>query len=274
MSTPLQRPRRKNPILRTRQPTLPPAARSRFALGLTAAAARGRLELQFCRDCGAVQYPAREACHRCLSDRFAWRPVDGAGAAHRRHAHPYQPGAVLPRARALAHGAGAARLRRHRGRACARGLRGGAGAGARREWPRPCRAGGADGAAGRRRDGDERRPAAARADLRPALSQGAGHRRQDRGRAGDRRSAGRGRRRHRLGRLFRAVEEISRLRPAEEHSPGDPDAARRHRFGLGARARRRDRVQAPTSSSIPRNIIAPTASPSVRASRSRAPRWT
>ena len=38
--------KRKNPILRTRLPTLPPAARSRVALGLTAAAALGRFELQ------------------------------------------------------------------------------------------------------------------------------------------------------------------------------------------------------------------------------------
>ena len=37
------RPKRKNPLRRTRQPTLPPAARSRVALGLTAAAARGVL---------------------------------------------------------------------------------------------------------------------------------------------------------------------------------------------------------------------------------------
>lgn len=79
MSAPPPRPQRKNPVLRTRLPTLPPGARSRFALGLTGAAARGRLELQVCSDCGAVQYPAREACHRCLCDRFAWRPFDGAG---------------------------------------------------------------------------------------------------------------------------------------------------------------------------------------------------
>ena len=41
--------KRKNPVLRTRLPTLPPAARSRVALGLTAAAALGRFELQQCR---------------------------------------------------------------------------------------------------------------------------------------------------------------------------------------------------------------------------------
>lgn len=79
MTTPLTRPKRKNPILRTRLPTLPPAARSRVALGLTAAAAQGRFELQVCRDCGAVQYPPREACRNCLSDRLQWRPQDGRG---------------------------------------------------------------------------------------------------------------------------------------------------------------------------------------------------
>jgi len=55
----LERPKRKNPVLRTRLPTLPPAARSRIALGLTAAAAMGRFELQQCKDCGIVQYPPR-----------------------------------------------------------------------------------------------------------------------------------------------------------------------------------------------------------------------
>jgi NAD(P)-dependent dehydrogenase (short-subunit alcohol dehydrogenase family)/uncharacterized OB-fold protein len=75
----LTRPPRKNPILKTRVPTLPPAVRSRVALGLTAAAARGRLELQVCRDCGTVQYPPREACRACLSLRLDWREQDGAG---------------------------------------------------------------------------------------------------------------------------------------------------------------------------------------------------
>jgi len=75
----LERPKRKNPVLRTRLPTLPPAARSRIALGLTAAAALGRFELQQCRDCGAVQYPPREACQQCLSIRLPWKPQSGEG---------------------------------------------------------------------------------------------------------------------------------------------------------------------------------------------------
>ena len=48
-------------------------------LGLTAGAAIGRFELQFCAQCGAMQYPPREACHRCLSDRLVWRPQSGDG---------------------------------------------------------------------------------------------------------------------------------------------------------------------------------------------------
>ncbi len=79
MTQPLVRPKRKNPVLRTRLPTLPPGTRSRVALGLTAAAAEGRFALQVCRDCGAVQYPPREACQACLSVRLDWRAQDGAG---------------------------------------------------------------------------------------------------------------------------------------------------------------------------------------------------
>src|SRR5262249_25116450 len=75
----LQRPKRKNPVLRTRLPTLPPAARSRIALGLTAAAAMGRFELQQCKDCGTVQYPPREACQQCLSTRVFWKEQQNAG---------------------------------------------------------------------------------------------------------------------------------------------------------------------------------------------------
>ncbi|HEY3785306.1 MAG TPA: zinc ribbon domain-containing protein [Steroidobacteraceae bacterium] len=58
---------------------LPPAARSTAFEGLTAAAARGRLELQSCKRCQAVQYPPREACHRCLSTQLHWMPQSGGG---------------------------------------------------------------------------------------------------------------------------------------------------------------------------------------------------
>jgi len=79
MTMPLMKPQRKNPVLRTRQMNLPPWARGRVALGMTAAAAEGRFELQVCKDCSAVQYPPREACHRCLSPRLQWRPQSGEG---------------------------------------------------------------------------------------------------------------------------------------------------------------------------------------------------
>src|SRR5258706_13066294 len=57
----------------------PPGVRSRAALGLTAAAALGRFELQVCGDCGAVQYPPREMCHRCLTGTLRWREQSGTG---------------------------------------------------------------------------------------------------------------------------------------------------------------------------------------------------
>ena len=79
MTTPFTKPARKNPVLRTPQINLPPSARGRVALGLTAAAAEGRFALQVCAECGAVQYPPREACHRCLSPDLPWQPQDGAG---------------------------------------------------------------------------------------------------------------------------------------------------------------------------------------------------
>jgi NAD(P)-dependent dehydrogenase (short-subunit alcohol dehydrogenase family)/uncharacterized OB-fold protein len=61
------------------KPLLPPGARSRAALGLTAAAALGRFELQVCGACGTVQYPPREICHRCLSVELCWREQPGTG---------------------------------------------------------------------------------------------------------------------------------------------------------------------------------------------------
>src|SRR4051812_29479102 len=67
----------RNPLRRFPAPTVPPGARSRASLRLTAAAAEGRLELPVCTDCGAVQYPPREVCHACLSVALAWRPQAG-----------------------------------------------------------------------------------------------------------------------------------------------------------------------------------------------------
>ena len=79
MTEPLTPPKPRNPLRALRLPTLPPGARSRAALRLTAAAAEGRFELQTCHDCGTVQYPPRSACHKCLSHRLEWRANDGAG---------------------------------------------------------------------------------------------------------------------------------------------------------------------------------------------------
>ncbi len=79
MTMPLMRPKHKNPVLRTRQMSLPPGARSRIGMGMTAAAAEGRFELQQCQQCGAVQYPPREACERCLSVELKWTPQSGEG---------------------------------------------------------------------------------------------------------------------------------------------------------------------------------------------------
>jgi len=79
MTQPLSPPRKKDPVARTRQPTLPPSPRSRCAMGLTRAAALGRFELQVCAACQTVQYPPREVCGSCLSHDLAWRAVDAAG---------------------------------------------------------------------------------------------------------------------------------------------------------------------------------------------------
>ena len=79
MTPPLTKPNKKNPVARTPQAAVPPAARSRRALGLTAAAAQGRFALQVCGQCEAVQYPPREVCGHCLSDALSWQDVDPRG---------------------------------------------------------------------------------------------------------------------------------------------------------------------------------------------------
>lgn len=79
MTTPMDRPKKKNPVLRTRSPLLPPGERSRIMLGMTAAAARGVFALQECADCRETQYPPKEACGHCLSTELAWREQSGTG---------------------------------------------------------------------------------------------------------------------------------------------------------------------------------------------------
>ena len=76
MSFPLTPPKKKNPQRRSRVPTLPPAMRSRAAIGLTVGAAEGRFALQHCAECGSVQYPPRDACCQCLSVDLHWRDTD------------------------------------------------------------------------------------------------------------------------------------------------------------------------------------------------------
>ncbi|MBD82565.1 MAG: short-chain dehydrogenase [Oceanibulbus sp.] len=79
MTEPLMPPQKKNPQKRSTVPTLPPAQRSRAALGLAIAAGRGQFALQHCADCGAVQYPPRDACCKCLSVALEWRETEPAG---------------------------------------------------------------------------------------------------------------------------------------------------------------------------------------------------
>ena len=79
MSEPLLRPRRKDPLKKTRLPLSPQAVRSRTAHGLTAAAAEGRFALQVCADCGTAVYPPRDACPTCLSPRLPFTIVTNGG---------------------------------------------------------------------------------------------------------------------------------------------------------------------------------------------------
>ena len=57
----------------------PPAARTRLGREMTAAIAPDSLHLQCCDHCATVQYPPREVCRSCLSDKLAWRDTGPAG---------------------------------------------------------------------------------------------------------------------------------------------------------------------------------------------------
>jgi NAD(P)-dependent dehydrogenase (short-subunit alcohol dehydrogenase family)/uncharacterized OB-fold protein len=81
MTLPLSPPPKKDPQRVTRPPTLPPVERSRAALMMGAAAARGVFALQRCAGCGTVCYPPRDACPNCLSDGLRFHPVPDGGEA-------------------------------------------------------------------------------------------------------------------------------------------------------------------------------------------------
>jgi NAD(P)-dependent dehydrogenase (short-subunit alcohol dehydrogenase family)/uncharacterized OB-fold protein len=79
MTRPHQPTKRKNPLRRTQLPTLPLGPRSRAAHILTRAAAEGHFGLPGCDDCGAVHYPPRDCCPKCLSNRIDLKPVTAGG---------------------------------------------------------------------------------------------------------------------------------------------------------------------------------------------------
>jgi hypothetical protein len=72
------KPRRKNPVLRTRQMNLPPFARGRTALGMTAGRRRRPLRAAGVRALRRRPVPAARRVPRCLSAQLK---VDSAGGA-------------------------------------------------------------------------------------------------------------------------------------------------------------------------------------------------
>jgi uncharacterized OB-fold protein len=46
---------------------------------MTESAARGKLAMQRCVECGTLQYPPRELCSTCLADHLEWRTTDAEG---------------------------------------------------------------------------------------------------------------------------------------------------------------------------------------------------
>ena len=62
-----------------RQNPKPPKARTLMGESFSAANYQGVLKLQHCDECHTVNYPPRELCQSCLSDKMIWRdtPNDG-----------------------------------------------------------------------------------------------------------------------------------------------------------------------------------------------------
>jgi uncharacterized OB-fold protein len=61
------------------RPAKPVPAATREMAPFWEAAKRHQLVVQRCEDCGALRFPAREVCSRCLSRRVGWQPVSGRG---------------------------------------------------------------------------------------------------------------------------------------------------------------------------------------------------
>lgn len=74
MTEPLQPPKRKDPLKRTRVGHVPPAIRSRAAKALAVRAGLGVFSLQVCTKCEQVTYPPRDRCPHCWSI-LTFRPV-------------------------------------------------------------------------------------------------------------------------------------------------------------------------------------------------------
>ena len=79
MTSPVLPPKRKNPLKRTRLPTMPPEIRSRQWHVLTKAAAEGRFGLPTCLECDRPHYPPRDLCPFCQSHQLAFKPCSDRG---------------------------------------------------------------------------------------------------------------------------------------------------------------------------------------------------
>ncbi len=97
------RPKKKDPQVRSWCRRLPPQTRSRAALGLTAAAAR-RGVLRCSIVLNAARFNIRRAmpaCHACACD-LAWRETHGAGSGAGRNTHSCLARSLFPRTPAMA----------------------------------------------------------------------------------------------------------------------------------------------------------------------------
>lgn len=84
---------RRDPLRPPAPALVPPGARSRQALEITAAAAEGRFALHACAACGAFAWPPREICPRCLGPamRLTGAPDGGRLLSETRAMAPTDP---------------------------------------------------------------------------------------------------------------------------------------------------------------------------------------